>query len=142
MAIKKNIKNQPEESYRKPLFSEELLFRIKNIVEQTGISQTDLFLKWVLQEESWIGLIQSAQGQTASQSKTVVNKPVQKVKGTKDASAKDDRKELVKKAEALKKKGLSYKKIAEIFNDEKIPTMSGAGKWYASSTSNLLKSKK
>ena len=146
MAIKKNKKDRPEKESWKPLISAELLFRIMNIVGQTGISPPDLILKWVLQEESWIGLIQSGKGQTTTQSKTALNNPVQKEKDAKDVpldhKSTGYRKELVKKAEMLKKKGMTHNKIAKSFNDEKIPTVSGTGKWYASSVNNLLKSKK
>ena len=38
--------------------------------------------------------------------------------------------------------GITLKKIAETFNDEKVSTVSGTGKWYASSINNLMKSKK
>ena len=146
MVRKKNVKDRPEESFWKPLISDELLFRIMNIAGQTGISPPDLFLKWVLQEESWIGLIQSGKGQTTTQSKATVDNPVQKMKRAKDVSIDHKspgyRKELAKKAVNLKKKGMTHNKIAETFNDEKIPTVSGTGKWYASSINNLLNSKK
>ena len=144
--LKKNAKDRPEKSFWKPLFNDELLFRIKNIVEQTGISPPDLIMKWVLQEESWIGLIQSGKDQATTQSKMTVDNPLQKKKRTKDVSldrkSPEYRKELTKRAEKLKKKGMTHNKIAETFNDEKIPTVSGTGKWYASSINNLLNSKK
>ena len=146
MAIKKNKKDRPEKEHWKPLISDELLFRIMNIAGQTGVSPPDIILKWVLQEESWIGLIQNGQGQTTTQPVTAVNNTVQKEKAAKDEpldhKSPGYRKELMKKAETLKKKGMAYKKIAETFNDEKTPTLSGTGKWYASSINNLLKSKK
>ena len=146
MVIKKNLKDRPEESFWKPLISDELAFRIMNIAGQTGIAPPDIILKWVLQEETLIGLIQSGKGQTTTQPKTATDNPVPKEKGVKNASSLDHkslgyRKELVKRAKMLKKKGTTQNKIAEIFNDEKIPTVSGAGKWYSSSIANLLKSK-
>jgi hypothetical protein len=116
-----------------------------NIAGQTGVSPPDLFLKWVLQEESWIGLIQSGNGQTTTQSKAAVNDTVQEKKDAKgvslDHKSPGYRKELVKKAKTLKKKGMTHNKIAKVFNDEKMPTVSGTGKWYAGSIDNLLKSK-
>jgi diketogulonate reductase-like aldo/keto reductase len=66
---KKKVKDQPEETW-KPLISDDLLNRIRNIVEQTGLSPSDLVLKWVLQEESLIGLMQSNKGQIAKQSES------------------------------------------------------------------------
>ena len=147
MAIKKNVKNRPEESYWKPLISDELAFRIMNLAGQTGVSPPDIILKWVLQEEAWIGLMQSGKSQTAKQPKTTaVDNPVQKGKSANGASLDHKspgyRKELVKRAKMLKKEGMTHNKIAETFNGEKIPTVSGTGKWYASSINNLLNSKK
>ena len=151
MAIKKNSKDRPEESFWKSVFNADMLSRIKGITEQTGLSPTDLFLKWILQEESLIGLIQAGKDQTAKQPKTTTDIPVQKTVTAKEKAAKGDslapknpgyRKELVKRVEKFKKQGMTLKKIADTFNDEKVSTMSGAGKWYASSINNLMKSKK
>ena len=145
MVRKKNVKDRPEKELWKPLISDELLSRIMNIAGQTGVSPPDLIQKWVLQEESWIGLIQSGNGQTTTQSKAAVNDTVQEKKDAKDVSLDHKspgyRKELVKKAKTLKKKGMTHNKIAKVFNDEKMPTVSGTGKWYAGSIDNLLKSK-
>ena len=146
MVLKKNLKERPEESYWKPVISEELLLRIKNIVEQTGISPPNLIIKWVLQEESWIGLMQSSKSKATTSSKATADSSVQKKKAMKDVSLDHKspgyRNELVKKAKMLKKEGMAHNKIAQTFNDEKIPTVSGTGKWYASSIANLLNSKK
>jgi len=146
MALKKNVKDQSEKSLRRPMISDELLFRIVQIAGQTNLSPPDLVLKWVLQEESLIGSIQSGIWQAIKQPKTAMDIPVQKEKGAKDVSLshknQEYKKELVKKAEMLKKKGMTHKKIAEAFNDEKVPTVSGTGKWYASSINILLNSKK
>ena len=49
------------------------------------------------------------------------------------------RKTLIKRAQKLKKEGMTLKKIAETFNEEKVATMSGTGNWYPSSIANLLK---
>ena len=151
MATKKNVKERPEESFWKPLISDEMLFRIMKIVGQTGLSPTDLVLKWVLQEESLIGLIQAGKDKTAKPPKTAADAPVQKTITAKKKGAKDVtlghkspgyRNELVKKAQKLKKEGMTLKKIAETFNNGKVSTISGTGKWYSSSVANLLSSKK
>jgi hypothetical protein len=144
MALKKNTKERSEESYWKPVFTADMVNRIRDIMIQTGLSPTDLFLKWILQEESLIGLLQSGKGQTAKQPKAAMDIPAQKEKDTKavtqtlDHKTSGYRKELVKKAEKLRKKGMTHKKIAETFNDEKVPTVSGTGKWYSSSINILL----
>ena len=51
------------------------------------------------------------------------------------------RKTLIKRVQKLKKEGMTLKKIADTFNEEKVPTVSGTGKWYTSSISLLFKSK-
>ena len=38
--------------------------------------------------------------------------------------------------------GMTLNKIAKTFNEERVPTVSGAGKWYYSSVANLLNAKK
>ena len=142
MAIKKNLKDRPEESFWKPVFSADMMFRIKGIVEQTGLSPTDLFLKWIFQEESLIGLMQASKDPTSQQAEArpSVTKSAEAVlPGPGDQNY---RKMLIKRALKLKKQGMSLKKIAETFNDENISTLSGTGKWYASTIINLLKPKK
>ena len=145
MAIKRNLKSKSEEEFWKPLISDELAFRIMNIAGQTGISPPDVILKWVLQEEAWIGLMQSGKAQTATPPKTAADNSVRKKKGANDVpldhKSPGYKKELVKRVKKLKKEGMTLKKIAETFNDEKVPTVSGTGKWYSSSVSGLLSTK-
>ena len=45
----------------------------------------------------------------------------------------DYRIKLIRRIQKLKKEGIGAKKIAELFNSEGIRTVSGTGKWYASS---------
>jgi len=151
MVLKKKIKDQPEESYWKPLISDELLFRIMKIVEQTGISPPDLILKWVLQEETLIGVMQGNKKPMAEQAETRPDVGVQKASAAQkkraevappDPGSPNYRKALIKRAQKLKKEGMTLKKIAETFNEEKVATMSGTGNWYSSSIANLLNSKK
>jgi hypothetical protein len=49
---------------------------------------------------------------------------------------------LKRNAKKLKKEGMSQQKIAETFNEEKVATVSGTGKWYSSSINTLLNLKK
>ena len=151
MAIIKNTKDRPEESFWKPVFNKDMLFRIKDIVEQTGLSPSDLFLKWILQEEALIGLTLRNKGETAEQAKTRPRVISQKIPVAQEKSAEavplkpsnpNYRKTLAKRIKQLKKEGMTLKKIAEIFNDETIPTVSGTGKWYSSSIANLMNSRK
>jgi hypothetical protein len=149
MPLRKKVKDQTEETW-KSLISDDLLNRIRNIVEQTGTPPPDLFLKWILQEEAFIGLMQRNKGQIAEQTETRQDVVPQKTPAASkkyaagaslNPSSPNYRKTLVKRARNLKKEGMTLKKIAETFNDEKVLTFSGTGKWYASSINNLLKSK-
>ena len=142
MPIKKNKKDKSEAEHFEPVFSADLLNRIRNIVEQTGISPPDLFLKWALQEESWIGLNKAGKRRQVNQQSKAVGKPAQKTKTGKNVASPGNKKELVRKATMLVKNGMTHAKIAQTFNEQNVPTVSGTGKWYASSITNLLKAKK
>jgi hypothetical protein len=119
-------------------------------MEQTGISPPDLFLKWVLQEETLIGVMQRNKEPMAEQAETRPDVAPQKGTAAQKKSAEtippgpgdpNYRKTVVKRAQKLKKEGMTLKKIAETFNEEKVATVSGTGKWYSSSVANLLNSK-
>ena len=128
----------------------DLPLRLEKISEQTGLTFLELLQNWILQEESLINTIQQNDVPIPKQTETHPNIPDQKNPVAKrerpktvppEASSLRYRTMLVKRAKRLKKAGMTLKKIAETFNDEKMPTVSGAGKWYASSIANLLKSK-
>jgi len=151
MAVKKKIKERPEESYWKPLISDELLFRIMTIAGQTGVSPPDIILKWVLQEEALIGFMKNNKEPMKEHAETRPSIDPQKNTAVRkkraetipsDSGGPNYRKTLIKRAQKLKKDGMTLKKIAETFNEEKVLTVSETGKWYASSVSNLLKPKK
>ena len=151
MARKKNIKDRPEKDFWKPLISDELLFRIMSAAGQTGIFPPDLILKWVLQEETLIGIMQRNKEPMVRQDETRSGVDPQKAPAAhkkraetipSDLGNPNYRKTLIKRAQKLKKEGMTLKKIAETFNEEKVATISDTGKWYSSSIANLLKSDK
>jgi hypothetical protein len=121
----------------------DLTDRLQRISEQTGLSSHDLFQKWILQEESLIGLIQNSGGQTSQEPEASPasrqEEPAVQKKGAKANahSGASYRKVLLRRMQKLKKEGMTLKKIAEIFNDENLPTLSGKGKWHASSVIRL-----
>jgi len=118
----------------------DLLVRLGKISEQIGLSPQDLLQKWVLQEETLIGIMQRCKGQTAEQA--AHSNVAQTAKAAPlDSGSPDYRQMLVKKVKKLKKEGMTFKKIAETFNDEKVPTVSGTGNWYSSSVAWLLSAK-
>ena len=151
MALKRNTK-KPAKIV--PLLevqsSSDLTVRLEKISKQTGLSSTSLLQKWILQEETLIGVMQRNKKPMKEQAETRLDVAQQKTPAARKKRAKaipsdsgkpNYRKELVKKATMLKKEGMTLQKIAQTFNEEKVATVSGTGKWYASSISLLLKSK-
>jgi hypothetical protein len=158
MARRKETKNQTETV---PLLeipvNSDLAVRIQKISEQTGLPSLNLLQKWILQEESWIGLTQrngEQQEQVTKQEKAArpkvsrrqvsdVQKQEKQKKTAKNApsDSPDYGKTLAERARKLKEEGMTLVKMAEIFNSEKLPTASGKGKWYPSSLVRLLNSK-
>ena len=129
----------------------DLPVRLEKISAQTGLSPHNLLQKWMLQEETLIGIMQSNKEAKPAQAETQPDVDPQKNtddqrKSTEgipsDPGSPNYRKMLIKRIQKLKKEGMTLKKIAETFNEEKVLTVSGAGKWYSSSIANLMQSKK
>jgi hypothetical protein len=152
MARKRETKNRTETIFPIEIpVSDDLTARLQKISKQTGLSPLNLFQKWILQEESLIGLMRQVQGgkERIAERKEIPAKisrqPIpgsQKRKEARQGESPDRpnyRKTLVKRAAKLKKEGMTLVKIAEVFNAENVQTVSGKGKWYSSSIANLLK---
>lgn len=152
MAVRKNTKAQAQTILPEVSTGSDLSLRLDKISEQTGLSPQNLLQKWILQEETMIGLMRSnkepvAEPQPKSTNAALPKKPAARKKAPEtvplDPNSPDYlRKILIQRVEELKSEGMSLKKIAEALNKEKAPTVSGSGKWYGSSVTNLLKSKK
>ena len=142
MARRNNTKDLPKTILLELPFESDLPLRLEKISGQTGLSSLSLLQKWILQEESLIGVIQRSKEPASKRAEA--HPSVSKSEDTVpyDPSNPNYRKILVKKAMKLKKDGMTLKKIAETFNDKKVPTVSGTGKWYSSSINILLNSKK
>ena len=149
MALRKNVKKETKTITVNVPVNSDLPLKLTKISKQTGLPVYDLIQKWVLQEESMVGLMLYSKNQTAGQ--TGANRRTGRqtpagVRG-KTETAKTDtaslnyRKTLVKRVKKLKKDGMTLKKIADTFNEEKVSTVSGTGKWYTSSITWLLKLK-
>jgi hypothetical protein len=152
MARKKETKNQT--GTISPLeipVKSELSVRLQKISEQTGLSSHDLLQKWILQEESLIGLVQRGRNPAVKQPKaqTLPDTSPQEVSGARKQKKAAEvnpgspkyRQMLLKRAAKLKKEGMTLVGIAKIFNDENLQTVSGKGKWYPGSLVRLLNSK-
>jgi len=142
VAIRKNTKDQSKAILLEVSPDSDLPLRLEKISEQTGLSSFSLLQKWILQEESLIGVIQRSKDLTPkrAEAQPSVSKSAKAVQPS--SGNLEYRKKLIKRAMLLKKGGMTLKEIAETFNDGKVPTVSGTGKWYASSINNLLKLKK
>ncbi|MDR1977255.1 MAG: recombinase family protein [Synergistaceae bacterium] len=126
--------------------------RIKRVSTLTGLSNYELLRKWLAQEESTLNtscyyaeMIQSqlqnmteqlrdllGKSPRSATGKTVIEKPMQK------AALEDPeghRRMLLEKMQSMKAAGMSLLKIAEQLNEEGVATISGTGKWYASTVS-------
>jgi hypothetical protein len=136
MARRKNI-DESRNIFQDISADSDLSLRIETISEQTGLSPLNLFQKWVLQEESLIGFMQCGKVQAAKQTEipdVQVEEEVEKL----DPDSPDYREKIVERVKKLKKEGTTLVKIAELFNEEKLPTVSGKGQWYSSSITWLL----
>jgi hypothetical protein len=148
MARIKNIGNTPSTVLLEVPADSDLPLRIAKISEETGLDPLDLFRKWVLQEESLIGLMQPRKVPTPAQLGILPNASPQQNSDVQereepakiDANSPKYRKGIVKRIKKLRKEGMTIVKIAEIFNEENLPTVSGKGKWYSSSISWLFNS--
>ena len=151
MALRKAVKQKPEKIiiHNVPIGSD-LQSRLEKISKQTGLSHANLIQKWILQEEFLIGLARYGKERETAQAKKNRKADRQQIS---DFSEQEEtvvidhgnpnyRKMLAKKAKKLKKEGMTLKKISETFNEEKVATVSGTGKWYTSSISWLLNSVK
>ncbi|MDR2180902.1 MAG: hypothetical protein LBP21_11390 [Synergistaceae bacterium] len=149
MVVRKNVKSQVTAILEVPSNSD-LPSRIEKISEQTGVGTLDLFQKWVLQEESLIGLIRRGRGQAANRTATYPDTSPQQDSGDRkqekaaeiDPDSPNYRKTLIQRAKMLKKGGMTLLQIGELFNEENLPTMSGKGKWHPSTIATLLEAKK
>ena len=149
MARRKNVKQDTQKITLDIPASSDLPLRLKKIAKQTGLSHFNLIQKWILQEESLLGLMLYGKKQMAGLSGTTMKAAARKIsvdKEQKEAASinpenPDYRGVLAQRIKKLRKEGKTLKWIAETFNDEKIPTVSGTGKWYTSSISWLMNSK-
>jgi hypothetical protein len=122
-----------------------LLDKLQKISEATGLSNQELFQKWITQEESVLHVLEYYVDQQ-NKAPQPVEKPQRKSspvheeleESTESDKTQDYRKTLLQKILALKKQRMPLTKIAAQFNEEGIATISGSGKWYSSTISYIL----
>ena len=125
--------------------------KFERISEQTGLSPLSLLQKWMLQEETLIGIMQRSKETKADQTEAIPDVALQKNTDDQRKSAESIpidpdspkyRKSLIKRVQKLKREGMTISRIAKTFNEENVQTVSGKGKWYSNSIVSLLHSKR
>ena len=122
--------------------------RLIKVIQYTSLSHRGLLEKWLHQEEASIDAAKLAEeeiSRRAEERVAALEKKVLRLEG-KTVRAEypekaQDKKMLVSQALSLRKAGKTYKEIAELFNEEKAPTVSGRGKWSPSMVIHLLGNK-
>ena len=125
--------------------------RMERISGLTGLSDYELLQKWIVQEESVLNAsryyaetMQAKLQQNFTEQLRSVLHEFQKTgkpkaaKETKPEKSEDYRQTLLERIQNMRDEGTSFVKIADQFNQEGVPTVSGIGKWYASSVFHLF----
>jgi hypothetical protein len=123
--------------------------RLVKVIQYTSLSYRGLLEKWLHQEEVSIEAAKLAEEEISRRAEeriAALEKKVLRLEG-KTVRAEypekaQDRRMLVSQALSLRKAGKTYKQIAELFNEEKAPTVSGRGKWSPAMVIHLLGNKK
>jgi hypothetical protein len=143
MAIRKNTNKGSRTrgtkigSFMDALAQDGLSDRIQKLSEQTGLSCQDLLQKWALQEETLIGILRRG----SEENRPSADPSIPETQEDVSPNGADYRKILFRRVQGLRKKGMSLKGIADLFNKENLPSVRGKGQWYASSIVRLLKAK-
>jgi hypothetical protein len=123
--------------------------RLIKVIQYTSLSFRGLLEKWLHQEEASIEAAKLAKDEILKQVETridILEKKILRLEGKKIRWEGPDRiqfkRMLVSEVLSFRKAGKTYKQIADLFNEENTPTISGRGKWSATSVQHLLYSKK
>ena len=128
--------------------------RLRKVSEATGLADCELLEKWLTQEESNLHTLRYyAEKQSRLKHDSpdvpgdVLEQPleIQKQQAQEESeespgsdSGQDYRQTLSQKIQDMREEGMTYAKIAAQFNEEGVATISGTGKWYPSTISQLL----
>jgi hypothetical protein len=125
--------------------------RLQSVSEQVQLTYYELLLKWLDDEEKRIQVQHDIEDLSGWQKRleTQLNKIAELFRGktpedeiadskTDAPSEKDYRQQVIEKIQNLREQGLTFSKISAQFNAEAVATMTGTGKWYPSSISQLL----
>ena len=131
--------------------------RLERISGLTGLSDYELLQKWIVHEESVLNAsryyaetMQAKLQQNFTEQLRSVSYELQKrgelqktgkpkaAKEMKPEKSEDYRQTLSQRIQNMRDEGTSFVKIADQLNQEGVPTVSGIGKWYASSVFQLF----
>jgi hypothetical protein len=125
--------------------------RMEKISSLTGLSNYELLQKWLVQEESVLNVsryyVETTQAKLQQNFAEQLRSVLHEFKKTPQSKAaiettpeksQDDRQTLLQRIQNMRDEGMSFVKIADQLNQEGVSTVSGSGKWYASSVFQLL----
>jgi hypothetical protein len=114
--------------------------RLQSISEQTRLSDYELLLKW-LNDRDLSNWQKGIEEQLRQISELLGGEMMENKNSEVDSPSKSYRQQLLKKIQDLREQGLTYSKIAARFNAENVATISGTGRWYPNTISQILQKK-
>ena len=123
--------------------------RLIKVIQYTSLSFRGLLEKWLHQEEASIEAAKLAKEEILRQVETridILEKKVLRLEGKRvrwdDRDKVEFKRMLVSEILSFRKAGKTFKQIADLFNEERTPTLSGRGKWSTPLVQHLLYNKK
>jgi hypothetical protein len=123
--------------------------RLIKVIQYTSLSFRGLLEKWLHQEEASIEAAKLAKEEILRQVETridILEKKVLRLEGKRvrwdDRDKVEFKRMLVSEILSFRKAGKTFKQIADLFNGERTPTLSGKGKWSTASVMRLFYPKK
>jgi hypothetical protein len=123
--------------------------RLMKVIQYTSLSFRGLLEKWLHQEEASIEAAKLAKDEILRQVETridILEKKVLRLEGKRvrweDRDKVEFKRMLVSEILSFRKAGKTFKQIADLFNEENTPTLSGRGKWSTASIMRLFYAKK
>jgi hypothetical protein len=119
--------------------------RLMKVIQYTSLSFRGLLEKWLHQEEASIEAAKLAKEEILRQVETridILEKKVLRLEGKRvrwdDRDKTEFKRMLVSEILSFRKAGKTFKQIADLFNEERTPTLSGKGKWSTASVMRLF----
>jgi hypothetical protein len=130
--------------------------KLQEISKTTGLSDQELFRKWIIQEESNLHALRHyVEGIRLRPVADEIDEIPQRLQRPEEEPSQDSdepeeftesdeaqsyRRSLLQRIQDMRRQGMTYTKIASQLNKEGVATVSGTGKWYPSTISQMLMS--